>query len=110
MGSADEVNIQASELNRTMKVCNGAYVAVLNGYVSWMVCCMSCVLVSSSFSAAGSWLHILTMKSSMQVINRFLSKFTGMSTDDIEVETDRDNFLGPEAAIDKGVIDKVLAR
>ena len=45
-----------------------------------------------------------------QVINRFLSKFTGMSTDDIEVETDRDNFLGPEAAIDKGVIDKVLAR
>lgn len=63
MGSADEVNIQASELNRTMKV-----------------------------------------------INRFLSKFTGMSTDEIEVETDRDNFLGPEAAIDKGVIDKVLAR
>ncbi len=46
----------------------------------------------------------------VQVINRFLSKFTGMSTYDIEVETDRDNFLGPEAAIDIGVIDKVLAR
>lgn len=45
-----------------------------------------------------------------QVINRFLSKFTGMTTDEIEVETDRDNFLGPEAAIDKGVIDQILAR
>jgi len=62
MGSADEVNIQASELNRTMKV-----------------------------------------------INSFLSQFTGMTTDEIEVETDRDNFLGPEAAIEKGVIDKILA-
>ncbi len=40
MGSADEVNIQASELNRTMKVCNGGYVAVLHGYV----CCMGDVL------------------------------------------------------------------
>ncbi len=40
MGSADEVNIQASELNRTMKVCNGGYVAVLHGYV----CCMDDVL------------------------------------------------------------------
>lgn len=32
-----------------------------------------------------------------------------MTTDEIEVETDRDNFLGPEAAIEKGVIDKILA-
>ena len=46
----------------------------------------------------------------VQVINRFLSRFTGMTTDEIEVETDRDNFLGPQAAIDKGVIDKVLER
>ena len=47
---------------------------------------------------------------STQVINQFLSRYTGMSTDEIEVETDRDNFLGPEAAIEKGVIDRVLAR
>lgn len=46
----------------------------------------------------------------VQVINRFLSRFTGMTTDEIEVETDRDNFLGPQAAIDKGVIDRVLER
>ncbi|KAL3150216.1 hypothetical protein ABBQ32_000075 [Trebouxia sp. C0010 RCD-2024] len=63
MGSADEVNIQASELNRTMKV-----------------------------------------------INRFLSRFTGMTTDEIEVETDRDNFLSPQTAIEKGVIDRILQR
>lgn len=46
----------------------------------------------------------------VQVINRFLSRFTGMTTDEIEVETDRDNFLGPQAAIEKGVIDRVLER
>ena len=46
----------------------------------------------------------------VQVINRFLSKFTGMSTDEIEVETDRDNFLSPQGAIDRGVIDRVLAQ
>ena len=46
----------------------------------------------------------------VQVINKFLSKFTGMTTDEIEVETDRDNFLGPQAAIEKGVIDRVLER
>ena len=45
-----------------------------------------------------------------QVINGFLSKFTGMSTDEIEVETDRDNFLSPEGAIERGVIDRVLAQ
>lgn len=67
-------------------------------------------LVHGALLRAGSTSILLTMVSSMQVINRFLSKFTGMSTDEIEVETDRDNFLGPEAAIDKGVIDKVLAR
>ncbi len=118
MGSADEVNIQASELNRTMKVWNGGFVAVLHGYVCcmddvlhWCVLRVACwFLVHGALLRAGSTSILLTMVSSMQVINRFLSKFTGMSTDEIEVETDRDNFLGPEAAIDKGVIDKVLAR
>ena len=67
-------------------------------------------LAGGALLVAGSTTNFLTMALLMQVINRFLSKFTGMSTDEIEVETDRDNFLGPEAAIDKGVIDKVLAR
>ena len=58
MGSADEVNIQASELNRTMKVCNGGYVAVLHGYICcMMMCCLSCMLVASLWSAADSWQH-----------------------------------------------------
>ncbi len=68
------------------------------------------LLAGGMLLIAGSTTNFLTVSSFTQVINRFLSKFTGMSTDDIEVETDRDNFLGPEAAIDKGVIDKVLAR
>lgn len=33
-----------------------------------------------------------------------------MTTDEVEIETDRDNFLGPQTAIEKGVIDRVLER
>ena len=121
MGSADEVNIQASELNRTMKVLlsavshiaahcfHSAFVSIfklalninmiINIKLQGALCIkpLSCFVTDKGFTAA-------------QVINRFLSKFTGMSTDDIEIETDRDNFLGPQAAIEKGVIDRVLQR
>eukprot|EP01026_Neomeris_dumetosa_P041454 TRINITY_DN34364_c0_g1_i6.p2 TRINITY_DN34364_c0_g1~~TRINITY_DN34364_c0_g1_i6.p2 ORF type:complete len:135 (-),score=13.15 TRINITY_DN34364_c0_g1_i6:107-511(-) len=61
MGSADEVNITASELNRTMKV-----------------------------------------------IHQFYSEFTGMSVEQIEKETDRDNFMSPEKAVEFGIIDGVI--
>ena len=125
MGSADEVNIQASELNRTMKVVVASTVNVLHDSKTrqchirhalqsvhtdncWLpVACMCrwalllCLFVSGTYP----WYVI-----AVQVINRFLSRFTGMTTDEIEVETDRDNFLGPQAAIDKGVIDRVLER
>jgi len=61
MGSADEVNIQAAELNRTMKV-----------------------------------------------IHQFYMQFTGQSLDTIQEETDRDNFLSPERAIELGLVDAVI--
>lgn len=61
MGSADEVNIQATELNRTM-----------------------------------------------QVVNLFFSKFTGLPIEAIEEQTDRDNFMTPEGAKELGIIDGVL--
>mmetsp|Transcript_3863 Transcript_3863/g.9653 ORF Transcript_3863/g.9653 Transcript_3863/m.9653 type:complete len:250 (+) Transcript_3863:139-888(+) len=60
-GSAEEVNIQASELNRTMKV---------------MV--------------------------------QFLMETTGMSKEAIEMEIDRETFLGAQKAIDMGIIDAVI--
>lgn len=58
MGSADEVNIQATELNRTMKV-----------------------------------------------IHKFYCDFTGQTVEKIQEETDRDNFLGAQQAIELGLID-----
>lgn len=60
-GSADEVNIQTTELNRTMRM-----------------------------------------------MYRFLSESTGLSTDKIEEECDRENFLSPEQAIELGIIDGVI--
>lgn len=61
MGSADEVNIQASELNRTMKV-----------------------------------------------IYHFLSKYSGLSIEQVEQECDRENFLAPTEAVELGFIDGVV--
>lgn len=61
MGSADEVNIQAAELNRTMKV-----------------------------------------------IHQFYMQFTGQTLDTIQEETDRDNFLSPQRAVELGVIDAII--
>jgi ATP-dependent Clp protease protease subunit len=41
-------------------------------------------------------------------LNQIMAKHTGKSTDQIMLDTDRDNFMGPEAAKDYGLIDDVL--
>jgi ATP-dependent Clp protease protease subunit len=41
-------------------------------------------------------------------LNQIMAKHTGKSTDQILLDTDRDNFMGPEAAKDYGLIDDVL--
>jgi ATP-dependent Clp protease protease subunit len=43
-------------------------------------------------------------------LNRILSKHTGQTIDKIRQDTDRDNFMGGEAATNYGLIDKVLER
>jgi ATP-dependent Clp protease, protease subunit len=43
-------------------------------------------------------------------LNRILSKHTGQTIDKIRQDTDRDNFMGGEAAVAYGLIDKVLER
>ena len=43
-------------------------------------------------------------------LNRILSKHTGQTIDKIRQDTDRDNFMGGEAAVTYGLIDKVLER
>jgi ATP-dependent Clp protease protease subunit len=43
-----------------------------------------------------------------QRINEMLAKHTGQSIERIERDTDRDNFLSAEAAVEYGLVDKVL--
>jgi ATP-dependent Clp protease, protease subunit len=43
-------------------------------------------------------------------LNRILSKHTGQTIDKIRQDTDRDNFMGGEAASSYGLIDRVLER
>lgn len=43
-------------------------------------------------------------------LNRILSKHSGQTIDKIRQDTDRDNFMGGEAAVAYGLIDKVLER
>lgn len=43
-------------------------------------------------------------------LNRILSENTGKSIEQIEIDTDRDNFMSADAAKEYGLIDKVLYR
>ena len=42
-------------------------------------------------------------------LNRIMAEHTGQPLEKIEEDTDRDNFMGGEAAVEYGLIDKVLA-
>ena len=41
-------------------------------------------------------------------LNQILSSHTGQPIDRIQVDTERDTFLGPQEAIGYGLVDKVL--
>ncbi len=45
-----------------------------------------------------------------QKLNEMLARHTGQPIDRIERDTDRDNFLSAEAAVEYGLVDKVLTR
>jgi ATP-dependent Clp protease protease subunit len=51
--------------------------------------------------------HIIKTR---EKLNRILSENTGQSIDRIAVDTDRDNFMSAEQAVDYGLIDKVMTR
>jgi ATP-dependent Clp protease protease subunit len=42
-------------------------------------------------------------------LNRVLAHHTGQSIEKVRLDTDRDNFLSAEAAVEYGLIDKVLS-
>lgn len=44
------------------------------------------------------------------MLNEILATHTGQTMDQLEKDTDRDNFMDPEKAIEYGLIDQVLAR
>jgi len=50
--------------------------------------------------------EILKMR---RILNELLAKHTGKKLKEIERDTDRDNFMSAEQAVDYGLIDKVLA-
>lgn len=43
-----------------------------------------------------------------KTVNEYLSDFSGLSTEEIEKLTDRDNFMSPEEALELGFIDRVI--
>lgn len=45
-----------------------------------------------------------------QTLNRLLAENTGKPLEVIERDTERDNFMGAEAAVEYGLIDKVIAK
>lgn len=48
------------------------------------------------------------MQRSKQRLNRILSENTGRTTEEIERDTDRDNFMSAEEALEYGLIDSVI--
>jgi len=53
-------------------------------------------------------IHAREVLSTRERLNKILSKHTGQTIDKIQNDTDRDNFMGGEAATAYGLIDKVL--
>jgi len=51
--------------------------------------------------------HILRTKNTL---NRILADRTGKSLEEIEKDTDRDNFLSAQEALEYGLIDKVIEK
>ncbi|MGX2041410.1 ATP-dependent Clp endopeptidase proteolytic subunit ClpP [Methylocaldum sp. MU1018] len=54
-------------------------------------------------------IHAREILATRDKLNRILSKHTGQPLEKIQVDTDRDNFMSGEDAVQYGLIDKVLA-
>lgn len=53
-------------------------------------------------------IHAREVLETRERLNRILSKHTGQTVDRIAKDTDRDNFMGGEAAVTYGLIDRVM--
>lgn len=50
------------------------------------------------------------MQKSKERLNRILSENTGRTIEEIEIDTDRDNFMSAEEALNYGLIDSVISK
>ncbi|MBL8267404.1 ATP-dependent Clp endopeptidase proteolytic subunit ClpP [Steroidobacter sp.] len=55
-------------------------------------------------------IHAREVLETRERLNRILSKHTGQTVERISKDTDRDNFMGGEAAVSYGLIDRVMER
>jgi ATP-dependent Clp protease, protease subunit len=55
-------------------------------------------------------IHAREVLETRERLNRILSKHTGQTVERIGKDTDRDNFMGGEAAVAYGLIDRVMER
>jgi ATP-dependent Clp protease protease subunit len=53
-------------------------------------------------------IHAREVLETRERINRILAKHTGQPIEKIKVDSDRDNFMGGESAVQYGIIDHVL--
>jgi ATP-dependent Clp protease protease subunit len=55
-------------------------------------------------------IHAREVLETRERLNRILSKHTGQTVERISKDTDRDNFMGGEAAVGYGLIDRVMEK
>jgi ATP-dependent Clp protease protease subunit len=55
-------------------------------------------------------IHAREVLETRERLNRILSKHTGQTVERISKDTDRDNFMGGESAVEYGLIDRVMER
>ena len=53
-------------------------------------------------------IHARNIQETKERLNRILAQHTGQSIEQVTADTERDNFMDPEAALAYGLIDKVL--
>ena len=54
-------------------------------------------------------IHAREILKTRQQLNELLASHTGQDVDTIAQDTDRDNFMDPQQALDYGLVDKVFA-
>ncbi len=70
------------------------------------------MMVQPMGGAQGSFVEVnitaQELNRQLKFVNEKYAEFTGKSQEEIEMETDREKFLGPEQALELGIIDGII--